>query len=149
MSIFILYINIIILLKVILVNLTKINYLSNFFSYDNEILLVIKGDGNQFFLNNEFIEQPSSVLINGISINSCTKSCELTKDTNNITLQFSEKITSCKNMFQNLQNLIEVDLSNFDVSQVTSMANMFKSCADLTSVHLSNSNIYISKIYCF
>ena len=142
MSLFILYINIILLLKVILVNLTKIKYLSNFNSYINEINLVIKGDGNKYLLNSEFTKEPSSVFINGNSSNSCSKSCSLTGDTNNITLKFSELLTSCENMFQNLENLIEVDLSNFDVSQVTSMANMFKSCTNLKSVHLSNSNTY-------
>ena len=142
MSLFILYIHIIIFLKVILVSLTKIKYLSKLNSYINEINLVIKGSGYQSLLNSEFIIEPSSVLINGSPSRSCSKSCVLTGDTNNITLKFSEPITSCENMFQNLESLIEVDLSNFDASQVTSTANMFKSCKNLASVHLSNSNTY-------
>ena len=98
MSLFILYINIILLLKVILVNLTKIKYLSNFNSYINEINLVIKGDENQYLLNSEFTKEPSSVFINGNQSNLCSKSCSLTMDTNNITLKFSELLTSCENI---------------------------------------------------
>ena len=53
MSFFILYINII-FLRPVLVNLTKIKYLSNFYSNINEIHLIIKGEGTQALLNSEF-----------------------------------------------------------------------------------------------
>ena len=76
MSFFILYINII-FLRPVLVNLTKIKYLSNFYSNINEIHLIIKGEGTQALLNSAFNKEPSSVLINGILNNLCKKSCDL------------------------------------------------------------------------
>ena len=45
-------------------------------------------------------------------------------------------------MFKDLQNISEIDLSNFDASQITGMHGMFKGCSNLTSVILSNSNTY-------
>ena len=45
-------------------------------------------------------------------------------------------------MFKDLENILKIDLSNFDASQITSMHEMFKGCSSLTSVILSNSNTY-------
>ena len=134
MSLFILYINI---LKVVLVNLGKIKYLRNY--NNNEVYIVIKGKGIQNLLSNQFNYDPSAVFVNGKRDNSCKKSCNLKKDTNNIILQFSQQINTLESMFLDLQNIEEIDLSDFDASQVTNMATMFRGCSNLISVYLSNS----------
>ena len=138
MSFFIFYIN---FFFFILINLIEIKNARHLYNYNNEINLVIERNGTQNILSNKFEYDPSSVFINGIQ-DTCKKSCYLTGEKNNITLIFSQQINSYKNMFQNLKNIIEVDLSNFDSSQVTDMAMMFMGCSNLISVHLSNSITY-------
>ena len=41
-------------------------------------------------------------------------------------------------MFYGLGNIIEIDLSSFDFSQVTSMKSMFQECTGLTSIKFGN-----------
>ena len=139
--VFLLYINFF-LLKVVSVNLIRIKNLRNFYSNNYDIDIIIKGNGTQNILSTQFNYYPLSVFVNGNQDFSCQKSCYLTEDINIITLQFSDKIKSFENMFLNLINIQEVDLSNYDVSQISSMANMFKGCTNLISVHLSNTNTY-------
>ena len=142
MTLFVFYINIL-LLNIVFANLERIKYLRKLYNNINEIHLVIKGDGNQNLLNSQFHYTPSVVLVNGFHNVSCRKSCYLTEDDNNITLQFSEQITTCKKMFLNLNNIIEIDLSNFDFSQVTNMAMMLKGCTNLETIIFGNINIEV------
>ena len=41
-------------------------------------------------------------------------------------------------MFVNCSQLIQLDVGNWDTSQVTSMSNMFRSCSQLTQLDVSN-----------
>ena len=50
------------------------------------------------------------------------------------------KITNCKNMFYNCQNLRSIDLSSFDTKDVTDMSGMFSNCYNLRSINLSSFN---------
>ena len=83
-------------------------------SINSEIHLVIQGSGKQTLLNNYFSVAPSEVLVNGVKDDSCSKTCYLEGDINNITLKFDTQIESCHRMFFELDNIIEIDLSNFD-----------------------------------
>ncbi len=102
-------------------------------SLNSEINLVIQGNGEQKLSNIE----PSEVLVNGIRNESCKKTCNLTGDKNNITLIYEDQITYCINMFRELTNVIEVDLSNFDTSELISMKNMFLNCMYLESINFT------------
>lgn len=55
-------------------------------------------------------------------------------------LLLCENIKSCERMFYNCNKLTDLDLSNFDVSQVTNMSNMFYSCTQLINLDLSSFN---------
>jgi len=44
--------------------------------------------------------------------------------------------SDCSNMFSNLQNLTELDISHFNTSSVTNMSNMFSNLAQLESLDL-------------
>ena len=84
-------------------------------SINSEIHLVIQGSGEQKLLSDYYftnIKQPSEVLVNGVKDNSCSKTCNLKGDKNNITLKFDTQIESCRTMFYYLDNIIEIDLSN-------------------------------------
>ena len=55
-----------------------------------------------------------------------------------IRIVFKKKIKNCSSMFSNNDNIIKIDLSSFDTSQVTSMYYMFGRCHYLKEVNLSN-----------
>ena len=82
---------------------------------------IINGTGEQNILYSSFNSEPSKVIVNGIVKESCKKSCIFEYEINNVTIYFNDYITSCKNMFYNLSNIIEIDLSNFDFSRVITM----------------------------
>ena len=84
--------------------------------YNSEIRLVINTPGEQDILSSSFYKEPLEVKVNGITKSSCKKKCNLEDNINNITLIFDDDINSCENMFKDLLNIKEVDLSNFDTS---------------------------------
>ena len=46
----------------------------------------------------------------------------------------------CSSMFAGIENITEIDFSNFDTSKVTNMESMFAECTKLPSLDLSNFN---------
>ena len=137
-----LYIQIFILLKFVKPNLINSENLIRINNYDSEIHLIINGTGNQSIINKSFQYSPYEVIVNGYVNNTCNKTCFLTEDINNVTLKFSEQIMTCAGMFQYLDNIIEINLSNFDVSLVNSTKHMFRNCLNLKKIILSNFNTY-------
>ena len=132
------------LLNIILVNLTPLNNTRNINNYNSVITLLIKGNGIQNLINNKFTPSPTTVLINGIRKNFCKRKCYIKRDKNNInniTLFFKGKIASCQSMFKNLDNVIEIDLSKFDFSEVKNMENMFSGLINLKRIYFGNLNI--------
>ena len=107
---------------------------------NSEIRLVINGTiGNNITSNNfKFDHFISEVIINGISNNYCKKICNLTNDLNNVTIIFNEQILLCESMFEDLENIIEVDLSDFDASKVYNMNKMFLNCTNLKKIIFGN-----------
>ena len=117
-------------------------YLINLYS---EIHLVVKPQGNGFnknikLLNQQFQEESFEVYVNGNRDDSCNKECTLSGDRINISLRFENKISTCELMFRDLDNIIEVDLSDFDTSEVTSMRQMFSYCTKLEKINFGNIN---------
>ena len=104
------------LLLVVLSLLFSVNNLrNNFFVNQSEIKLVIKGgEGTNYFLNNTFYQNASEVFVNDNQIDSNINPYNFSDGLNNVTIKFDDDITSCKNMFSGLNNIIEIDLSNFD-----------------------------------
>ena len=101
----------------------------------SEIYLIIQGNGTQNFLSPNFTKEPSEVLVNGIIKENCFKTCYLDRDENIITLRFEEEIETCEYMFQELNNIREIDLSNFDASKVTNMHCMLHNCSNLEKIN--------------
>ena len=117
-----------------------------FISFEQlEINLIIKGKGEQIFINNSFYLNPSIVIINGEIKNSCKKSCVFENDINNVTIKFNESLNSCENMFDGLSNIIEINLSNLDTSKVTNMDSMFNQCINLGEIKFGNINTSLVK----
>ena len=81
-----------------------------------------------------------NMIINGNPGICENKICNLNNDLNNITIRFNEEIKTCENMFYDLHNIIEIDLSNFDGSKVTNMHAMFYNCINLKKIIFGNFN---------
>ena len=135
---------IVILLNIILLltfALSNINVLRNIKVFQSEINLIITGNNsNSHVLSNNFAGEPSQILVNGEVNASCNKMCWLSNGINNVTIRFEEQLESCKNMFQGLTNIIEIDLSNFDTSKVKDMSYMFNNCENLEKIIFGNIN---------
>ena len=117
----------------------------------NEITVTIRGIGNQKILsdsicpkagiNYTFEELPDDILINGESQGIRGKTVyNLSGEINNVTMRWNSNITNCNCMFSDLSNIISIDFSNFDTSQVENMLYMFNECHSLTSLDLTNFN---------
>ena len=106
---------------------------------NSEIHLIIQGSGKQTLIN-QYFQSPSEVLVNGFKDDSCSKTCNLQGDKNNITLRFNDNITSCSSMFSGIKNSTEIDLSNFDFSKVESLSFMFNGCTNLEKIEFGNTN---------
>ena len=106
----------------------------------NEIQIKIIGTGEQNILGSRFSSKPSEIFVNNnsVDINSENKISNLESDVNIITMKWNYKVSNCEDMFSDLTNLKEVDLSNFDGTEITSMNFMFWDCINLVSVNFSN-----------
>ena len=112
-----------------------------FTNCESYITLVIKGEGNQRFLYSGFSYTPSDVIIDGISKKEkCSKTYELDKNETKIKLVFDNQINSCSEMFRDLENITEIDLSEFDASKVHSMQYMFYNCSNLKNINFGEIN---------
>ena len=100
--------------------------------------MVIEGRGTQAILNELFNKDPFEVYVNNQLNNSCIRTCELGNDINNITLRFNDKIISGENMFLKLGNIIEINLTNFDTSNINNMLGMFSHCTKLKKITFGN-----------
>ena len=106
----------------------------------NVIRLIIQGQGEQSILNSNFYIDPIEVYVNNTIQESCQKVCNLPNEYNDIKLIFDDNINSCIEMFYGLNNILSIDLSNFDFSQVINMKSMFKNCENLENINFGNIN---------
>ena len=101
-----------------------------------EVLLKIKGGGTQKVLSDTFTGNANEIY-KGVD-KLATNSKQINLDTNSgiveIKLVFNQKLTDCYWMFNNLKNILYIDLSSFDISEVTNFRYMFYGCHSLTSI---------------
>ena len=105
------------------------------------INLKINKTGNIKFLSKYYIGgDPDIITINNenYTINDIDTLNNLENNIINITLIWNNSITSTSDMFYECDDIIEIDLSHFDTSNVTYMGYMFSGCTSLTSLNLSN-----------
>ena len=105
---------------------------------DNEITLIIKGNGGfQQYLGGE-IPTPTKLLINGDEIQNPQKIYKFPDGDNTVIFSWDMPLTSCHNMFYNYENIISIDLSKFDSSKVNDMSAMFYASKNLKSINFNN-----------
>ena len=133
---YIIIILIIILTPYIDCNQRKINLNNNYI-----IIKINKTGLSNIFGSANYINEPlkvKEIIINNISQNDIKRIYDLNTNENEIKLIWDIKLTTTSSMFDTCKYIIEIDLSNFDASEVTEMNNMFCSCSSLTSINLSN-----------
>ena len=106
-------------------------------------LKVININNSIKVINSDYI--PSKVYVNGvespIESNGIIRNLDLEiNGIISITLEWDEKLKKYTKLFRNIDSIIEVDLSDFDVSEVTSIAYMFNNCTNLLYVNFNNFN---------
>ena len=126
---------------------------TNTIKSSSEINLVIQGTGYLQVLNSYYPENIEKVIVNGNSKgNTCIRECLFENDLNNVTIIFEGSVETCRNMFYNSKNIAEIDLSNFDSSNITDISGMFYGCSKLKSIKLNNLNTSLvttmSYIFC-
>ena len=112
--------------EIVFVNLITIQKIRKLNNFNSQIHLVIQGRGTKKLLYNRFNPEPSEVYVNGVIKNDCKKECYLEEDKNNVTLIFNQQLESCKEMFLQLNDIIEIHLSDFDFSKVINIQSMLK-----------------------
>ena len=128
------------LFKFIPADLTAKNNIRKLNDNFSEIKLVVQGSGEKQILYSGFSVTPSEVLVNGVLMDTPSKTVTLEGDKSNVSLIFNTQIESCYQMFWNCQDIIEIDLSNFDASNVKNMYWMFRDCINLININFKNIN---------
>ena len=113
----------------------------------SEITIKIRGKGIQTIFRNRDCSMPDEIFDiknNKVLDNNCKNNndefCNINAGENEslIRIKWDNKPNSiCRELFMGLTNIIEVDLSKFDVSLI-SMGNLFKNCTSLVYVNLTN-----------
>ena len=91
------------------------------------------------------LKYPNSVYLNGEKKDLQEGECiyisrnDIT-ETYKVILEWNKLIDNMDNFFYNLGNVIEIDLSDFDSSEVTSMAFLFYLCTKLENIKFGNIN---------
>ena len=87
----------------------------------------------------DFNNLPDKLFIDGIdqNINTWnTKYVNIIDKTHTVKLQWNSKLQTGLNMFNGLNEVIYIDLSEFDSSAFTSTSYMFANCPNLTKIYL-------------
>ena len=113
---------------------TKLSLINN----NSQIKITFANIGENKFFSEHYISKPSSIGLPSIcDLNKLI--CDIKNDKKTITLDFEDiPINSSSKMFQNLDNIIEIDLSNFNASGVTYMKSMFSGCSNLKKIIFGN-----------
>ena len=139
--IILLYIQIIFLISKIINISTKNISFTGKLNLGSEIIITIKGGGEQSILSNYFQNLPDQIYVNGeYKASKVNKIDGLTESENEniIKLIWNTPLITFNYIFAFISNIKKADFSNIDTSGVTDMEGMFINCFILTSVDFSN-----------
>ena len=121
----------------ILIILIFILIIRKVISKNNSILIKVNEAGKQQVLNRKFSKVPTA-FINDTKVEIDNDYYIYVKTKNDI-IKFSwnESIDNCSSMFEDLTNIISVDLCDFESSSVTTMEKMFYNCINLIYINFS------------
>ena len=111
----------------------------------SSIHIIINKEGNsQIFSHskcseNSFIN-PDKIYINGDEKTNIKNDYDLVDTINNITLFWNNEINSTACLFSGCKDISEIDLSDFNSSELMFIHGMFWNCESLTSINFMNFN---------
>ena len=129
------FLSIILIINLIFPSLSKINKQRNLDS-DSIIIMKINYPGEQQIINGNFYPQPNEIYVNN-ELKYLTENKINLNSEDIIRLKWNDQLTHCKNMFANISNILEIDLSYFDFSKIKSLENMFWGCGALRYINIS------------
>ena len=147
---FIFYILILYFIIILLPFSLEKNFFRNLISV-NQISLTINSTGLVQILSESFSYLPSSVTINGNETSLINRRVNLVSVSNIVIMEWNSPIIDCFSMFSGLNNISEIDLSNFTSSNVIDMRFMFNGCTKLEKIifrGINTSNVeYMDKMF--
>ena len=134
-----------IIFKILIPQIYSIKKLTFRLSYENAVILKIKGSSWRKVISeqrDEKISLPDRIKINSdpIIYNPTDIWQECNSEINSVRIAWDNKLTTCKNMFKGVWDLIEIDFSEFDFSKVTDMTSLCDWCENVTSINMNNGN---------
>ena len=106
--------------------------------HSSKINVKIKGIGNGCIYYKDFVKKPDEININGEKQVYIKNEYYLNQSENYVELIWDTPLTNCSQMFKECSKILEIDLSNFDSSNVKTIESMFYECSSLTSINLTN-----------
>ena len=141
------------IINILIIKFILINVLINlllchilFLSESSYITLKIKGIGYNYIFGYQVNRTfrlayfPDEIYINEKRQDFLNYSYYFNQTDNIVKLIWNKTINNMANMFDQCNNITEVDLSNFDSSIVINTGSLFRGCISLTSVNLNNFN---------
>ena len=104
----------------------------------NEINIKVIGIGNHIILNNYYFSCPDEIYINETKVGENKCSIITIAPETILRLVWFNKLSSCEDMFYNISNITEIDLTNFDSSNIVSTRGMFQYCNSLELINFHN-----------
>ena len=104
----------------------------------SKIAIRVGEKGIQYILNESFRPLPDKILVNGKEIDQIDSKVNLEEKNSLIELIWNEPLTNCHEMFSEMSNITEINLTEFDSSEVTDMSSMFSKCKSLKKLEISN-----------
>ena len=106
----------------------------------NSVKLKINKVGSIRLLNSTFVQNPDEIRIGNEIKAENTNTITIDNIEDEIELVWTNKSTYCNSMFRGMRDIIEIDFSQFDSSDVTDMQYMFTNCISLQNINLNNLN---------
>ena len=95
----------------------------------NEMIVIIDANKSSEIINSRYYNDISQVIVNGEESNISEYENHLKIGENEITIVFKDKLNNCEYMFYRLSNILKINLSNLDLSDVKNMRFMFYYCS--------------------
>jgi len=133
--------NIYLIIIISLILIVSSNNNIKFIEYKFSIItLKINGKGYKDVLSIHFDSDnyPNMIYINGIKQPTIKYQYNLNETDNFVKLIWNNSINDCERMFDECEDITEINFSDFDTLKVEYMSSMFSHCSSLSSLDLSN-----------
>ena len=107
----------------------------------NKVKLKVNKIGSIRILNTTYVPKPDEIRIRDEIKAENGNTIIIDNMDDKIELIWKNKLTNCNSMFRGMRDITEIDLSQFDSSDVDNIKYMFYNCISLQSINLDNFNI--------